>query len=131
MAGEGVRLFVLKAFDGLLTLLGEIMVFFGVYALFSQGSLTLVGAGLFLLVLGQLAGINAMQYENRRRLEFFYLEVLENMGRQFAYPVLVFVLYLLDRSALLLTLAFALTLIAVVKSLVIFYKAKIIEGLRA
>ncbi|VVB98109.1 Uncharacterised protein [uncultured archaeon] len=131
MDGNGARLFVLKVFDGLLTLIGEILVFFGAYAFLASGSLSLVGGGLFLLLLGQLAGVNAVQYENRRKLEFFYLEVLENIGRQFAYPVLISIIYLLERSTLLLTLAFALTLIAVVKSVVIFYKARLIEGIKA
>ncbi len=123
-----LRLWILKILDGLLTLLGEIIIFFGIYAFSSPQGIRLLVFGLFLMVLGQAAGINAIRYEDRKKLRFFAGEMLENMGRQFAYPLLLFILYLVDRSGLFLALAFALTLIAVVKSLVIFFKAKMIEG---
>lgn len=126
-----LKLWILKILDGLFTLLGEILVFFGVYAFFSTKSLGLIAGGIFLMLLGQMAGVNAVRYEDRKKLQFFSLEVLENMGRQFAYPVLIFALWLMNRSELFLALAFALTLIAVVKALFIFYKARIIEGITA
>lgn len=124
-----LRLWILKILDGLFTLLGEILIFFGVYSFLSSRELGLVGIGLFFLVLGQFAGINAMKYENRKKLTFFYLNVMENIGQQFAYPVLVFVLYLMNKNQLFLVLAFALTLIAMIKASVIAYKAKIAETL--
>lgn len=122
-----IRLWILKILDGLLTLLGEIIVFFGVYEFISSRSLSLLGGGLFLMLLGQMAGINAVKYEDKKKLMFFSTEVLENLGRQFAYPVLIFAIYLMGKSELLLVLAFTFTLVALVKSAAIVYKSMIIE----
>ncbi len=124
------RLWILKILDGLFTLLGEILVFFGVYAFLLSQSVSLAFAGIFLMLLGQMAGINAIRYEEKKKLLFFQFEMLENMGRQFAYPVMIFVLYLMNKSEVLLVLAFSFTLIAVVKSLATFYKAKLIGEIR-
>ena len=126
-----VRLWILRILDGLLTLMGEIVLFFGAYSFISARDFGLSGIGLFLVVLGQLAGINALKYEGRKRLPYYHYEVLENIGRQFAYPLLISVLYLMNRSQLLLALAFALSLIALIKSAVIVYKARIAEGIMA
>ncbi|MFA5077337.1 MAG: hypothetical protein WC488_02835 [Candidatus Micrarchaeia archaeon] len=122
------RLWMLKILDGLLTLLGEIVLFFGMYSFISAREFGLVGFGLFLVLLGQLAGVNAIRYEDGKKLVLFYGEMLENIGRQFAYPLFIFVIYLMSKSQLLLALAFTFTLVALIKSLVSVYKGKMIEG---
>ncbi len=124
-----LRIWILKILDGLLTLIGEIIVFFGVYEFLSSHSLSLAFFGLFALVLGQLAGAGAVRYEDGRKLQYHAMEVLENIGRQFAYPVLIFALYVMDRNTIFLALAFATTLIAFVKSLFILYKARTAESI--
>ncbi|MDD5336921.1 MAG: hypothetical protein PHS02_00370 [Candidatus ainarchaeum sp.] len=121
------RLWILKIIDGLFTLLGEIVLFFSVYSLLSGTGLGIAGLGLFLVALGQLAGINAIGYEDPKKLALFYMEMLEGIGRQFAYPLLVFAIYVLYRSQLFLALAFTFTLVALIKSVAIFYKARLIE----
>lgn len=126
-----LRLWILKILDGLFTLLGEIIVFFGAYSFITSYDLRLIGAGLFLVLLGQMAGINAVRYEGRKKLRLIYLEVMEDIGRQFAYPLLIFALYVLDRSQVFLALAFALALVAVLKSFVIVYKARVAEAVLA
>ncbi len=124
-----IRLWILKILDGFFSFLGEILMFFGVFAFLSTRSLSLVMAAVFLMFLGQMAGINAVRYEDRKKLKFFSLEVMESIGRQFAYPVLIFLFYVLNRSELLLALAFAFTLTALIRSVAILYKARVIGAM--
>lgn len=122
-----IKLWILKIFDGFLTLLGEILIFFGVYAFLSSYSFNLLIIGFFFMILGQMAGVNAIKYENEKKLKFFSIGVLENIGKQFVYPVLIFVIYLMSKHELLLVLSFTFTLIALIKSAVMIYKNYIIE----
>lgn len=122
-----IKLWILKILSGFFTLLGEIIVFFGVYSFLSAKGFGIIAAGLFLMLIGQMAGINAIKYEDIKKLRLFLIDVLENIGRQFAYPVLIFVIYLINKNELFLVLAFSLMFISLVKSLFIVYKATIIE----
>ncbi|MBU0586633.1 hypothetical protein KJ780_03905 [Candidatus Micrarchaeota archaeon] len=123
-----VQLWIMKILDGFLTLLGEIIMFFGVYV-GGENALKIVLFGLFLVIIGQLSGTGAIKYENRKKLQFLVLDSIENAGRQFAYPFLIFVLYLLYGDKLFLALAFVLALVAFLKSLFIIYRSKIAEAI--
>lgn len=123
-----IKLWILKILDGFFTLIGEIVIFFGIYA-GADSMIKLLGTGLFLVLLGQFAGINAIRYDNKKKLALLMTMSLETVGQNFAYPVLLFVLYVLAGGKIILALAFALALVAFVKSAVILYKAKLIEGM--
>lgn len=121
-----IRLWILKILDGFFTLIGEIILFFGIYT-FQYYGLKFIVFGFFAIMLGQLAGVYALKYEDKKKLKFFAVEMFENIGRQFSYPVLVFLLYFLTKGALFLSLGIALFLVAIIKSLVILYKTEIIK----
>lgn len=122
---EVIKLWILRALDGFITLMGELIMFLGVYT--GYDTIKIIAIGLFLVIIGQLAGANAIRYEDRKRLQLLLLDPIENMGRQFAYPALLFIIYLIYGNRSFLSLAFVLALAAFVKSAFILYKVKIAE----
>ncbi len=118
--------FILNFFSGFFSFLGEILIFFGVIMAFKL-VFNLLALGLFFLIIGQLAGVNAMKYKNEKELLFFKINGFDLIGREFVYPTLVGILFLINKEKLFMFLSLALGIIALVKSIFILYKISIIK----
>ena len=123
----GVKLGLVNIAISIINTIGTILIFLGVLSLPAPETNKLI-PGAILLLISEAAGIYLLKYEEKRKLEIIKLDFLKNVGSTFAWPVLLFFLYLLSPMRSTLTIAFILTLVATIKVTSLIIKVYMIDN---
>ncbi len=99
-----VLISILLVLNSLVSGIGTILIFFGMLGYIFG----VVFLGVFLVILTSALDVFTIAHQDKKKIE--KIEVINNIGSQFAFPVISFVLYfaLGDRYLLLLSLALAI-----------------------
>ncbi len=123
-----IKLGLTNVFTSLVNTIGTILVFLGFFVFFNSGSSTFLFIGLLLILLSEAANIYTLKYEEKRKIENMKDDFLKNVGSSFAWPVLLFVLYLLSSSKAILSFSFIITITATIKVISLIIKVYMIDN---
>ena len=123
-----IKLGLVNIFMSLVNTIGTILVFLGFFVFFNSGSSTLLFIGLLLILLSEAANIYTLKYEEKRKIENMKDDLLKNVGSSFAWPVLLFVLYILSSNKAILSFSFIITITATIKVISLIIKVYMIDN---
>ena len=123
MVAKGLTKFMVSIIGGI----GSILFLLGIFYLASTGKADFAIIGLFLILMTEGFGIYMAKYESTKEIDVFRMNILQMIGTAFAFPVLLFILYLFSPDKFLLIFSIALTAGALIKTIAIIAKAIYIE----
>ncbi len=121
--GIGAVKFVVSLIGGL----GSILFFLGAFYLASTGKADFAIMGAILYIIGEASGLYLTKYESKKEIEIFQANILQTLGMTYAFPMLLFILYLFSPDKFLLVFTLALTAGAIIRTVAIIAKAVYIE----
>ena len=122
-----IKLGIINIFMGLLNAIGYILFFFGFLALVSTGESVIAIIGTVLLLISEAGGIYTLKYEKARKLREMTDDFLKNVGSTFAWPILLFFLYILTQNKSALTFSLILTVITTIRTTSLIIKVYLID----
>ncbi|MBS3067308.1 hypothetical protein J4450_01280 [Candidatus Micrarchaeota archaeon] len=122
-----IKLGLMKVFISLINTIGSILVLLGFFIFLNAEETTLLIIGLFLIIITEAASINMLNYEEKRKLENTKDEFLKNIGMIFAWPVLLFILYMMSPNKAVLSFTFIMTITAAIKAISLIIKVYLID----
>jgi len=123
MVAKGLTKFMVSIIGGI----GSILFLLGIFYLASTGKADFAIIGLVLILITEGFGIYMAKYESTKEIDVFRMNILQMIGTAFAFPVLLFILYLFSPDKFLLIFSIALTAGALIKTIAIIAKAIYIE----
>ncbi len=123
MVAKGLTKFMVSIIGGI----GSILFLLGIFYLASTGKADFAIIGLVLILMTEGFGIYMAKYESTKEIDVFRMNILQMIGTAFAFPVLLFILYLFSPDKFLLIFSIALTAGALIKTIAIIAKAIYIE----
>ena len=104
----------IKFTSGPISWIGEILLIFGAYDAFSGDGLLLMGFGLALVCFGE--GMNLLRKMKTAEIEMLHDNIIKDMLRNMAFPLLWILVFFATGLELLLALSIATGVKAIVKS---------------
>ncbi len=122
-----IKLGLSKVFISLVNTIGSILVLLGFFIFLNTDETTLMIIGLILILITEAANINMLKHEERKKLDNLKDEFLKNIGMTFAWPVLLFILYLMSPNKAILSFTFIITITATIKAIALIIKVYMID----
>ncbi|MCP4646453.1 MAG: hypothetical protein GY852_01795 [bacterium] len=100
--------------SGPISWIGEILLIFGAYDAFSGGGILLIGFGFALVCFGE--GMNLIKKMKKAEIELLHDNIIKNMLRNMAFPLLWMLIFFATGMEILLALSIATGVKAIVKN---------------
>ncbi len=119
----------IKLVIGITESIGSLLFLFGFISFEKNSQYAMVLLGALLLIISQTGEIASTLREPRKKLETIYDEFLNKIGLILAWPLVIFIVYLINQSQPLLLFTLAITIIAAIKATSLVIKVYLIDNI--
>ena len=119
----------IKLIIGITERIGSLLFLFGFISFEKNSQYIMVLLGALLLIISQTGEIASILCEPRKKLETIYDEFLNKIGLILAWPLVIFIVYLINQSQPLLLFTLAITIIAAIKATSLVIKVYLIDNI--
>ena len=119
----------IKLIIGITESIGSLLFLFGFISFEKNSQYAMVLLGALLLIISQTGEIASTLREPRKKLETIYDEFLNKIGLILAWPLVIFIVYLINQSQPLLLFTLAITIIAAIKATSLVIKVYLIDNI--
>lgn len=114
---------IVKILSGLLSGIGGILFFFG----FFDSNFSLLAIGIFVMTFGEAFSVYSIKYESKETLHLLKSRFWQDLGSSWAFPVLLFLVYLFTKSSFVLAFSLVLAVLAFFRSLSLVIKVYLVD----